>query len=109
MAKLTVKLRSNSGESITRQIINQASQQIKAGRIKPGERLPSTLALSDQLGVAPESVRRAYLQLKAMNLIETGLRGSHVRGGKAQKVATSAKSGAKKATKKGTKKAAKKK
>jgi DNA-binding transcriptional regulator YhcF (GntR family) len=81
MPKVTVRLKKSSGESITQQIANQITDQIKSGRLKPGDPLPSTLVLSEQLGIAPESVRRAYLQLKENRLIETELRGSRVRGG----------------------------
>jgi DNA-binding transcriptional regulator YhcF (GntR family) len=50
-----------SGElAIYRQIMRQIVEGIAAGRLKPGEKLPSHRELSEQIVVAPLTVKKAY-------------------------------------------------
>jgi GntR family transcriptional regulator len=61
-----------SGElSIYRQIMRQITEAIAAGRLKPGDKLPSHRELSEQLVVAPLTVKKAYDELEALGYIET--------------------------------------
>lgn len=53
------------------EIMNDLRAQIADGRLKPGERLPSTTALAKQYGRAPGTVRVAVERL----IIEGVLRG----------------------------------
>jgi GntR family transcriptional regulator / MocR family aminotransferase len=49
-----------AGRPLHRQIYEGLQQAILAGRLRPGQRLPSTLALSIDLGVSRLPVLTAY-------------------------------------------------
>jgi len=54
-------------ESVMEQII----AQIRAGQLRPGDRLPSERALMSMMGVGRSTVREALQALAAINVIET--------------------------------------
>ena len=61
-----------SGElSIYRQIMRQITDAIAGGRLKRGEKLASHRELSEQLVIAPLTVKKAYDELEALGFIET--------------------------------------
>ena len=61
-----------SGElSIYRQIMRQITDAIAGGRLKPGDKLTSHRELSEQLVIAPLTVKKAYDELEALGFIET--------------------------------------
>jgi GntR family transcriptional regulator len=57
--------------SIYRQIMRQVTEAIAGGRLKPGDKLASHRDLSEQLVVAPLTVKKAYDELEALGYIET--------------------------------------
>jgi GntR family transcriptional regulator len=57
--------------SIYRQIMRQIVEAIAAGRLKPGDKLPSHRDLAERLVVAPLTVKKAYDELEAEGFIET--------------------------------------
>src|SRR5690625_2861719 len=52
------------------EITEQIKQQIINGRLKPGQKLPSTRQLSEQFAVGRSTMREALSALKAMGLID---------------------------------------
>ena len=61
-------------------IVNDVRQQIRLGRLKSNDQLPSTRALADRYGVAPGTVQRALAELRAAGLIYSHQgRGSFIR------------------------------
>ncbi len=60
-------------EPIQDQIARQLRELVLGGRLKPKARLPSTRALSEQLGVARATVVEAYEQLLGEGYLETRL------------------------------------
>jgi GntR family transcriptional regulator len=61
-----------SGEApIYRQIMRQITEAIAGGRLKAGEKLASHRELSEQLVIAPLTVKKAYDELEALGFIET--------------------------------------
>jgi GntR family transcriptional repressor for pyruvate dehydrogenase complex len=58
----------------TADAITAIQAQIRSGKLRPGERLPSERALSEALGVSRPTVREAVQSLAAMNIL-------HVRHG----------------------------
>jgi GntR family transcriptional regulator len=56
---------------IYRQIMRQITEAIAGGRLKSGDKLASHRELSEQLVVAPLTVKKAYDELEALGYIET--------------------------------------
>ena len=56
---------------IYRQIMRQIVEAIAAGALKGGGKLPSHRDLSEQIVVAPLTVKKAYDELEALGYIET--------------------------------------
>jgi GntR family transcriptional regulator len=54
-----------------RQIMRQIMEAIAGGRLKGGEKLASHRDLSEQLVIAPLTVKKAYDELEALGFIET--------------------------------------
>jgi len=63
------------------QIRSQISAKVDGGALQPGDRLPTVRRLADDLGVATNTVARAYRELEQAGTIETrGRAGSFVTG-----------------------------
>ncbi|MCW2780416.1 MAG: GntR family transcriptional regulator [Marmoricola sp.] len=63
------------------QIRLQVRDQVRSGELAPGTRLPTVRRLAEDLGLAANTVARAYRELEALGLIETrGRAGSFVSG-----------------------------
>ena len=56
---------------IYRQIMRQITEGIAGGRLRAGDKLASHRELSEQLVVAPLTVKKAYDELEALGYIET--------------------------------------
>lgn len=56
---------------IYRQIMRQIAEAIAGGRLKPGDKLASHRELSEQLVIAPLTVKKAYDELESLGYIET--------------------------------------
>ena len=56
---------------IYRQIMRQITEAIAGGRLKPGDKLASHRELSEQLVVAPLTVKKAYDELEALGYLAT--------------------------------------
>jgi len=54
-----------------RQLMRQVVEAIASGRLQAGDRLPSHRELSDQLVVAPLTVKKAYDELEAQGFLES--------------------------------------
>lgn len=73
------------------QIRAQVADRVAAGELKPGDRLPTVRALADELGVAVNTVARAYRELEQHGVIETrGRAGSFVTGSERDRAAKEA-------------------
>lgn len=59
----------HSGVPVFKQLRDQIRFQIVAGMLDPGEELPSTRALSGELGVNPMTVSKAYSRLEIEGLV----------------------------------------
>ena len=60
------------------QVRTQLAAQIADSRLVTGTRLPTVRGLADQLGLAANTVARAYRELEAAGLVETRGRGGTV-------------------------------
>lgn len=73
------------------QIVRQVSEQVDRGDLEPGHRLPTVRALAQELGIANNTVARAYRELELAGVIETrGRAGSFVTGDAVQRKAKEA-------------------
>lgn len=62
-----------------RQIVEQLASAIERGDLKPGAALPTVRQLAGDLGIAPNTVARAYTELQESGwLVSEGRRGTHV-------------------------------
>ena len=53
------------------QLRNQIIEAVRAGRLAPGARLPTVRELAGQLGLAVNTVARAYRELESAGVVET--------------------------------------
>ncbi len=60
----------HSGVPVYRQLMDQVKFHIACGLLKPGDELPSTRALSSQLGVNPMTISKAYSHLERDGVVE---------------------------------------
>ena len=64
------------------QVREQVRAMVERGELTAGTRLPTVRGLADELGIATNTVARAYRELEALGVIETrGRAGSVVTGG----------------------------
>lgn len=68
---LPIELQSSTTTSLQAQLFEQVRAMILEGRLRPGERLPATRSLSEQLGIARNTAALAYERLAAEGYIET--------------------------------------
>ena len=63
------------------QLRTQIATRVTEGTLPPGSKLPTVRGLADQLGLAANTVARAYKELEADGVVVTeGRRGTFVRG-----------------------------
>ena len=60
----------HSGVPVYRQLMDQIKFHIASGILKPGDELPSTRALSSELGVNPMTISKAYSFLERDDIVE---------------------------------------
>lgn len=73
------------------QIRSQIAAHVEVGTLQPGDRLPTVRRLAEDLGVATNTVARAYRELERAGAIETrGRAGSFVTGDRVTRKAKAA-------------------
>lgn len=71
LAEVWIEVDSRSGVPIYVQIVGQVQRAIGVGLLGAGERLPTVRRLAGELAVAPNTVSRAYSELRRMGLVES--------------------------------------
>ena len=66
-----VTLNYRDARPIYSQIVDGLRQQIAAGILQPGDRLPSVRELAAQLAINPNTIQRAYRELEAGGWVES--------------------------------------
>jgi GntR family transcriptional regulator len=64
-----IHISTQDGVPVYLQIVNQVKYLVAAGRLAPGEEVPSVRALAEQLVINPNTVARAYLELERAGLV----------------------------------------
>ncbi|MDD9207841.1 GntR family transcriptional regulator [Georgenia sp. 10Sc9-8] len=73
------------------QLRQQITAQIHNGELRPGDRLPTVRRLAGDLGIAPNTVARAYRELERSGLLDgRGRAGTFVAGDDAEHTAKAA-------------------
>ncbi len=68
-----------SGQPPFEQVKHQVIEQVRSGDLPAGAKLPTVRQLADELGLAANTVARAYRELEHAEIIETrGRNGSYV-------------------------------
>jgi DNA-binding transcriptional regulator YhcF (GntR family) len=76
-----ITLDTSAGEPPYEQIRTQIAGQVTTGELPPGTRLPTVRALAATLGIAPNTVARAYRELEYSGVVSTrGRNGTVVNG-----------------------------
>jgi GntR family transcriptional regulator len=60
----------HSGVPVYRQLMDQIKFHVATGLLKPGDELPSTRALSAELGINPMTISKAYSYLEKDDVVE---------------------------------------
>jgi GntR family transcriptional regulator len=60
----------HSGVPVYKQLMDQVKFHVASGLLRPGDELPSTRALSSELGVNPMTISKAYSYLEREGVIE---------------------------------------
>ncbi len=71
MTTTAFKLDVRSGVPVYRQIIDQVLGGISAGKLKPGDQLPTVRQLAVDLAINPNTVVRAYRELEIRDVLAT--------------------------------------
>jgi DNA-binding transcriptional regulator YhcF (GntR family) len=81
----------NAPEPPYEQVREQVRTQVEKGALAPGTKLPTVRGLAADLGLATNTVARAYRELESLGVIETrGRAGSVVTGGGVDRAAREA-------------------
>ncbi|MEV7342498.1 GntR family transcriptional regulator [Streptomyces sp. NPDC093544] len=68
---MTLKIHIDEGAAPYEQVRAQISEQARSGALPVGYRLPTVRGLAESLGLAPNTVAKAYRALEADGVIET--------------------------------------
>ncbi|HET7922123.1 MAG TPA: GntR family transcriptional regulator [Gammaproteobacteria bacterium] len=60
----------HNGVPAYRQLMEQVKFQVATGNLKPGDELPSTRALAEQLGINPMTISKAYSLLEHEGVVD---------------------------------------
>ena len=88
---LSVRVDDAAADPPYEQIRAQVTAQVDSGELEPGTRLPSVRAMAEQLGLAANTVARAYRELEHAGVVTTrGRHGTVVNGEGADRAAKEA-------------------
>jgi DNA-binding transcriptional regulator YhcF (GntR family) len=88
---LQIRLDPAASEPPYEQIRGQIAARVESGRLEPGTRLPSVRSLAEDLGIAANTVARAYRELEHSGVVTTrGRNGTVVNGDDADRAAKEA-------------------
>jgi GntR family transcriptional regulator len=70
MGTVLIVVDPSSGVPVYRQLMEQVKLLVAGGRLRPGDELPSTRALSVELGLNPMTISKAYNSLEKDGVVE---------------------------------------
>jgi DNA-binding transcriptional regulator YhcF (GntR family) len=76
-----IRIDATAPQPVFEQLRQQISAQVESGELRPGDKLPTVRALAAELGLAPNTVARAFRDLEAAGVVDTrGRAGTFVSG-----------------------------
>jgi GntR family transcriptional regulator len=66
-----IRIRTGSGVAVFQQIVDQVRLGVVQGSLATGAQLPSVRTLSENLGINPNTVAKAYAELSRQGFVET--------------------------------------
>ena len=66
---MQIHISTQDGVPVYLQIVSQVKYLVAAGRLAPGEELPSVRALAERLVINPNTAARAYLELERAGVV----------------------------------------
>jgi DNA-binding transcriptional regulator YhcF (GntR family) len=88
---LEIQVDTSAGDPPYEQIRTQIAGQVASGELTPGTKLPTVRALAETLGIAPNTVARAYRELEYSGVVSTrGRNGTVVNGDGSERAAKEA-------------------
>lgn len=76
---MRIQLDTSSPAPLSAQLRDRLAARIRSGRLLPGDRVPPVRRLASELGLAPNTVARAYRELEVAGLlVGRGRRGTFV-------------------------------
>ena len=69
VSSMKISIQTNIATPVFQQIVDQVHFAISAGELLPGARLPSIRSVATDLGIAPNTVAKAYRQLEFRSLV----------------------------------------
>ena len=94
MTQPAIELRDDDRVPPYEQIRTQIAAQVASGELPPGTKLPTVRALAETLGIAPNTVARAYRELEYSGVVTTrGRNGTVINGEGADRAAKEAAAG----------------
>ena len=86
-----VRVDATAAEAPYEQVRRQVTDLVASGELPAGERLPTVRSLAADLGVAANTVARAYKELESTGVVRTaGRRGTFVQGAGSERAAREA-------------------
>jgi GntR family transcriptional regulator len=67
---MQIHINAQDGVPIYLQVVQQIKYLVAAGRLEPGEELPSIRVLAEKLLVNPNTIARAYRELESAGVVE---------------------------------------
>src|ERR1700677_107183 len=64
------KIKSNSGQSLYLQLMQQIRHAVESGALRDGDQLPGIRTLAQELVVSPNTIAKAYSELEHEGLLE---------------------------------------
>lgn len=83
-----ITIAAGSAEPPFEQVKRQITEAVESGELAPGDKLPTVRRLAGDLGIAPNTVARAYRELEQAAVVSTrGRQGTFVSGDEVQRAA----------------------
>lgn len=71
MRDIRIEVDTRSGVPIYVQIVDRVRRAVEVGGLRAGDKLPTVRALAEELEIAPNTIVKAYGELRRMGIVES--------------------------------------